>query len=127
MIRRPPRSTLFPYTTLFRSALYRALRRIPALVESLWYAHNVLLVSGAGVAHEVVGLDHRCCPSQALRAEQHHNEPPRRQRRRVDDADAFKHLHVGLAGLSKLARANLSARSGDVNTGMHFSPFLSSI
>src|SRR5205823_12229368 len=26
MIRRPPRSTLFPYTTLFRSAVYRALR-----------------------------------------------------------------------------------------------------
>src|SRR5258708_22232269 len=25
MIRRPPRSTLFPYTTLFRSALYSAL------------------------------------------------------------------------------------------------------
>src|SRR5256885_5114828 len=33
MIRRPPRSTLFPYTTLFRSrrsrARWRALRRIP--------------------------------------------------------------------------------------------------
>src|SRR5215212_4439898 len=68
----------------------------PAPVESLGYAHNVLLVSGAGVAHEVVGLDHRCCPSQALCAERHDNEPPRRQRRRVDDADAFKHLHVGL-------------------------------
>src|SRR3712207_7976052 len=27
MIRRPPRSTLFPYTTLFRSALSRALPR----------------------------------------------------------------------------------------------------
>src|SRR3712207_7371153 len=27
MIRRPPRSTLFPYTTLFRSRLYRGLRR----------------------------------------------------------------------------------------------------
>src|SRR6266496_4898837 len=26
MIRRPPRSTLFPYTTLFRSWLYHALR-----------------------------------------------------------------------------------------------------
>src|SRR5258708_19405948 len=25
MIRRPPRSTLFPYTTLFRSTVYRAL------------------------------------------------------------------------------------------------------
>src|SRR5688572_32643685 len=27
MIRRPPRSTLFPYTTLFRSALRAAVRR----------------------------------------------------------------------------------------------------
>src|SRR5256884_9079949 len=27
MIRRPPRSTLFPYTTLFRSQPYRPLRR----------------------------------------------------------------------------------------------------
>src|SRR5258708_36425994 len=29
MIRRPPRSTLFPYTTLFRSLCQRALRRLP--------------------------------------------------------------------------------------------------
>src|SRR5260370_3827390 len=28
MIRRPPRSTLFPYTTLFRSAKWRRLRRL---------------------------------------------------------------------------------------------------
>src|SRR2546427_9588509 len=28
MIRRPPRSTLFPYTTLFRSRLYRSNRPI---------------------------------------------------------------------------------------------------
>src|SRR2546425_13372600 len=28
MIRRPPRSTLFPYTTLFRSSLFRAGRKI---------------------------------------------------------------------------------------------------
>src|SRR2546430_13504618 len=27
MIRRPPRSTLFPYTTLFRSPLHRGVRR----------------------------------------------------------------------------------------------------
>src|SRR2546430_5135652 len=32
MIRRPPRSTLFPYTTLFRSALRRRVRR--------WAAHG---------------------------------------------------------------------------------------
>src|SRR4051794_41655571 len=30
MIRRPPRSTLFPYTTLFRSLRLRALRRCAA-------------------------------------------------------------------------------------------------
>src|SRR2546430_11157740 len=29
MIRRPPRSTLFPYTTLFRSALHRSERGCP--------------------------------------------------------------------------------------------------
>src|SRR2546427_6960690 len=29
MIRRPPRSTLFPYTTLFRSASFAATRRTP--------------------------------------------------------------------------------------------------
>src|SRR2546426_8587795 len=27
MIRRPPRSTLFPYTTLFRSQIYHSLKR----------------------------------------------------------------------------------------------------
>src|SRR5256885_11480028 len=33
MIRRPPRSTLFPYTTLFRSAI-KAFGRIDALVNN---------------------------------------------------------------------------------------------
>src|SRR5215813_15180337 len=39
MIRRPPRSTLFPYTTLFRS---------PALVRSAWYSSHVLTSRGEG-------------------------------------------------------------------------------
>src|SRR5256885_12685241 len=30
MIRRPPRSTLFPYTTLFRSRLFRAVGKVRA-------------------------------------------------------------------------------------------------
>src|SRR2546430_8652719 len=33
MIRRPPRSTLFPYTTLFRSRAHVMLRQLPAAVE----------------------------------------------------------------------------------------------
>src|SRR5258708_18600306 len=33
MIRRPPRSTLFPYTTLFRSPIVRNHRRHPRLLQ----------------------------------------------------------------------------------------------
>src|SRR5258707_11037186 len=34
MIRRPPRSTLFPYTTLFRSGFHRDVRREPHAVQA---------------------------------------------------------------------------------------------
>src|SRR2546428_1967677 len=43
MIRRPPRSTLFPYTTLFRStgSAYRnAWLLTPAIPLVLWYAYH---------------------------------------------------------------------------------------
>src|SRR3712207_4430718 len=36
MIRRPPRSTLFPYTTLFRSRLYLEFLRVPSLSVGLY-------------------------------------------------------------------------------------------
>src|SRR2546430_13059640 len=35
MIRRPPRSTLFPYTTLFRSAHHEHARAAPALAHDV--------------------------------------------------------------------------------------------
>src|SRR5256885_8568775 len=35
MIRRPPRSTLFPYTTLFRSIIYRSWRALGAIILTL--------------------------------------------------------------------------------------------
>src|SRR3712207_7985433 len=38
MIRRPPRSTLFPYTTLFRSLSYALALRVPALPPT--WAHS---------------------------------------------------------------------------------------
>src|SRR3712207_9475357 len=50
MIRRPPRSTLFPYTTLFRSAIQHPLSRHPTLPG---HHHapprQVELVGGMGV------------------------------------------------------------------------------
>src|SRR3989449_1443482 len=43
MIRRPPRSTLFPYTTLFRSEPQRRAieRRLEGEVELLWLTEEV--------------------------------------------------------------------------------------
>src|SRR5256885_10349674 len=40
MIRRPPRSTLFPYTTLFRSRLY--LRRVITRRMALYHFHHLI-------------------------------------------------------------------------------------
>src|SRR3712207_7188101 len=52
MIRRPPRSTLFPYTTLFRSD--RAQRRAQVVQRGLHLAHERL-----GVAREAVQAPER--------------------------------------------------------------------
>src|SRR5688572_30976188 len=48
MIRRPPRSTLFPYTTLFRSGLGRADARAHP-------AHNVGVQDGPGCRQRIAG------------------------------------------------------------------------
>src|SRR5690348_18020884 len=49
MIRRPPRSTLFPYTTLFRSVRIREKRpldQIPGVVEAIKHAEQQLNGNG---------------------------------------------------------------------------------
>src|SRR3712207_7425539 len=48
MIRRPPRSTLFPYTTLFRSLSHPALRHVGHLSYGLFCFHLVVLELVAG-------------------------------------------------------------------------------
>src|SRR2546429_5911681 len=57
MIRRPPRSTLFPYTTLFRSLLHRVDQAVGlvASVDQLAEA-PVLLGVRLGVAHHALNL-----------------------------------------------------------------------
>src|SRR2546430_9976637 len=54
MIRRPPRSTLFPYTTLFRSHASRPHHRDPALRRPLPLAHAGL---GRLLGDRLVGED----------------------------------------------------------------------
>src|SRR2546422_3280464 len=44
MIRRPPRSTLFPYTTLFRSLEEIEVRRGTALAHALWFVAGFSLI-----------------------------------------------------------------------------------
>src|SRR5205809_5732976 len=66
MIRRPPRSTLFPYTTLFRSTFEIAAKRLSADVINL----NIALSSqtkGESLLDTVANLS-------AMRSEEHTSE-----------------------------------------------------
>src|SRR3712207_762995 len=57
MIRRPPRSTLFPYTTLFRSPtpLYRAARLSEAVGHEVWLKREDLLHTGSHKINNALG------------------------------------------------------------------------
>src|SRR2546427_3583724 len=66
MIRRPPRSTLFPYTTLFRSVAAEALRFLGEREAD----GGVELVHLAVRVHAEVGLGH----TPAARSEEHTSE-----------------------------------------------------
>src|SRR2546422_5059791 len=58
MIRRPPRSTLFPYTTLFRSLLKNrsVWRNFGTVRNERWHHENVVLLGDAAhTAHFSVG------------------------------------------------------------------------
>src|SRR5258706_7435942 len=71
MIRRPPRSTLFPYTTLFRSHVARGARRPghqrPVVVP---VERSVVKALGLEEDHRVVALDRR----DQQRSEEHTSE-----------------------------------------------------
>src|SRR5438445_1467950 len=69
MIRRPPRSTLFPYTTLFRSLEERAGRGVAHLVDLL-VPRGVLLDVGVAPGDVRLGL---------VRSEEHTSELQSRQ------------------------------------------------
>src|SRR5438034_7536555 len=56
MIRRPPRSTLFPYTTLFRSLACRGLGLLGALGRLARFGFRLLLEACAQRFHEIDDL-----------------------------------------------------------------------
>src|SRR5438034_5819920 len=62
MIRRPPRSTLFPYTTLFRSGRVERPHRLhPQKLEPELRMHHALQRAhrGVGTAAQLAGLDRK--------------------------------------------------------------------
>src|SRR5258707_11919193 len=74
MIRRPPRSTLFPYTTLFRSLLFGRRARIgAALADPL--QQRACAFRGVEL---VLGVDAECART-LLRSEEHTSELQSRQ------------------------------------------------
>src|SRR2546427_6902161 len=72
MIRRPPRSTLFPYTTLFRSAIAILALHRSAMTRARRFVALWLAVSIAGVIVFRPWFDHYSLP--VLRSEEHTSE-----------------------------------------------------
>src|SRR3712207_6975152 len=84
MIRRPPRSTLFPYTTLFRSAdsMAYAIRNLVALVQvpprGIWGKSGQATLT---TAESWLGspLEPNPSPDEMVRSEEHTSELQSRQ------------------------------------------------
>src|SRR3712207_9142390 len=96
MIRRPPRSTLFPYTTLFRSAVLTSMDQplsprqrtvVPVglrfedrlRVLARLVVHVQLHQSSWAILHARVGIDPDRCPGAVCRSEEHTSELQSRQ------------------------------------------------
>src|SRR3712207_7252566 len=78
MIRRPPRSTLFPYTTLFRSTLEVGHVEEGVDVEEREEVTNVLLAVEV-LVHGANRGSHCCAGEDAGRSEEHTSELQSRQ------------------------------------------------
>src|SRR3712207_8319245 len=76
MIRRPPRSTLFPYTTLFRSRHEGRLRVLAQHPLDDLVGHEHERVAVAPVVHDLHGLE---LVRDAVRSEEHTSELQSRQ------------------------------------------------
>src|SRR5260221_9576393 len=76
MIRRPPRSTLFPYTTLFRSpeVLYFGRLERRKGVHLLIQAAVSHLSAGANASFRFIGADTQSAADGSMRSEEHTSE-----------------------------------------------------
>src|SRR3712207_8940661 len=77
MIRRPPRSTLFPYTTLFRSRSQATSRPAGGVVPRVAAYSSGMPAQGSGLATALDAGDK--CRRRAPRSEEHTSELQSRQ------------------------------------------------
>src|SRR3712207_9319400 len=82
MIRRPPRSTLFPYTTLFRSALQLWCRLLAELAKAIPGALEIGPRRRVGVGQET----HREARDYRFDARLEQRHPGHRPEHRIDEA-----------------------------------------
>src|SRR5260370_7292693 len=117
MIRRPPRSTLFPYTTLFRSlaCVEELLEQLPPRYQR--YAAKVLIAQVGQIEHEHHDVPRASVVDRVLKAVeirdtgviQHHDLPIKPSARQAKLGDAIGHLLQLLCPVITVARieANL--------------------
>src|SRR5438105_9126502 len=74
MIRPPPRSTLFPYTTLFRSSAKRKLRWRSAAPSALTCGRWLVALSSVTWKHNRCGSARLCFQVTEERSEEHTSE-----------------------------------------------------
>src|SRR5689334_24812158 len=75
MIRRPPRSTLFPYTTLFRSILPRILHELGAEVVTAGRSETFIPIDTENITDEQLNrLEEFVVAAEARRSEEHTSE-----------------------------------------------------
>src|SRR5258708_24392962 len=83
MIRRPPRSTLFPYTTLFRSGTQPPMSSVPALAEAVRPVGTSVAVPGStdrkstrlNSSHQIISYAVFCLKKKKHTAELHSPDP----------------------------------------------------
>src|SRR3712207_331837 len=114
MIRRPPRSTLFPYTTLFRS-LYEAALAAPRgpMLEIGGYCGKSAIYLGAAAAERgtvVYSVDHHRGSEEHQPGEEYHDPELVDADGRVDTFPAFRRTIEG-AGLEETVVAVVAASS----------------
>src|SRR5216683_8040087 len=121
MIRRPPRSTLFPYTTLFRS--FRALDALTVDDGGARAGFSVGQLTTLYI-ERVMDTIERAVPRPQVKIVVHRAARRQVLRDRSPLATGAQHIHQAIDHLAHIDRALVAASLGWRNQRLHQRPFL---